>query len=196
MTPVSSAEASPAVATTAPVREASGSLVWRATGLSPNTLIMLFAVVLVVCIVSLPRLDAYALASNQRDARSTLGLFIERLLAAGATDPAPPGLVAAIDKSEWLRHRLRDARPTDQPGVVLHHGYYFALARSTRGVPTVYAWPRNQGRTGYEVYACGADGEILVQERPRAEWSGLFDPRELERVTPTAETGWVALSAE
>lgn len=161
---------------------------------------MLFAVGAVVCIVSLPRLDAYARLTNERDARSALLLFATSVFEQGDTDGSAPGsttpaafattrgataddagLGAILSSDRWLAHRLRDARPVGDGSVVLHHGYHFALEG-----PTLFAWPRRPGRTGQRIYAFHA-GAVYALPSARAR---DFDAGSLEEIVPSEEDGW------
>lgn len=160
-----------------------------AAGRRPIDLLMLAAVGLVVCLVSLPRLHGYVLGTNEVDARRAVELFGAALCGADVAPPLDLGAALAADRT--LKHRLRDARPAPDGSRVLFHGYYFELGRALDGGPLVYGWPCEQGRTGLGAFAMGADGQLFGHENGNGRWSGDDAPRELDLRGP----GWLRLAS-
>lgn len=159
----------------------------RASGRRPLDVLMLAAVGIVVCLVSLPRLHGYVLGTNQVDARRAVELLGAALLS--DDQGAPPDLGTALESDRTLAHRLRDARTAEDGSRLVFHGYYFELGVDATGVATIYAWPCEQGRTGLAAFACGPDGRLYVHANTQGRWSGeAAGPQALDLTGP----GWRA----
>lgn len=141
--------------------------------LSPADALLLAAVITLVCLVSLPRIEDYARRTNERDARQTLEVLAQLAYPAPEQVDASADLPQRLADERRLRHRLGDARAVGTTDVLLHHGYYFAVDRSVRGEPRIVAWPRRAGRTGGPAYAwCFARG-LLAHSNADGRFGGL-----------------------
>jgi hypothetical protein len=160
------------------------------------------AIAVLVVVVSLPRFRVHVLDANREDAELTLGLLggaifrqtLPRSFPLGkatiATSSAElsglseDGLYGIIQGVERLKHRFRDARRTDAPGALLHHGYRFATGYVMKGhgeEVALVAWPDTYGKSGDYAFAALRDGAIYAHPN-RGLWSGA-DPSELSRRT-------------
>lgn len=116
--------------------------------------VLLFAVIAVVCLVSLPRLEDYVLRTNEADAQLALVVLGGICFPQGSrpTPAAEGGLGSLWLGDESLRHRLGDARPVEGTQDLLFHGYFYRLERDAQGRAQLLAWPRKVGRTGTGTY--------------------------------------------
>ncbi len=131
------------------------------------------ALLLVVCLVSLPRLADYVSRTNEADARVALALLGQDCFPDGTSEP----VWALADMAGWsptLRHRLVDARPLEGAEGLLYHGYLFALRPTTDGQTWLIAWPRRGECTGAAVYAWApGQGALVAAPATRRRWSGV-----------------------
>jgi len=104
------------------------------------------AIMLVVVLVSIPRLRGFALRENELDAMRTLRLI--------GAQPAPAGMAAGrydlatlVSHDGSLRRRLEDVEFLAN-GCVRRHGYLFDISMMQQGEPMVRAWPWSHGTTG------------------------------------------------
>lgn len=104
------------------------------------------AILLVVVLVSIPRLRAFALRENELDAMRTLRVI--------AAQPAPANVPAGrhdlaylVAHDASLLRRLEDVELLAD-GRLRRHGYLFDLARLQPGEPMLRAWPWSHGTTG------------------------------------------------
>ncbi len=131
-------------------------------------------IVVLVCLVSLPRLASYVVHTNQADARVALEAF-----ASTQGFQSGVGLPTWIASHSGLRHRLRDARMVERSGHLLHHGYVFAattLNAGTQpgsGLPCFLAWPREPGHSGHAVYLQHPSKGLLEHPGLTVEWPQL-----------------------
>ena len=136
---------------------------------------LIAAIVTLVCVVSLPRLEEYARRTNEADARTAIVLLGETWI----EDPraAAPGrdLPALVADDPHVSHRLRDARRVPGTAILLHHGYYLRLAEDGR---SIVAWPRRAGRTGERAFRYRAGQGLAVHANLDERWSGVEPPRE------------------
>lgn len=111
---------------------------------------LLFAVIVVVCLVSLPRLEDYVRRTNGSDARLALVVLAGICFPDGAqpASAAEGGLGSLWLGDEGLRHRLEDARLVEGTQDLLFHGYFYRLEQDAEGRAQLIAWPRKVGRTG------------------------------------------------
>ena len=153
------------------------------------------AIAVLVVVVSMPRFRAHVLEANREDAQLTIGLLggavFQRTLPQGSplsnstTSPGDAelqqmmaqGLYGLVEGVERLKHRFRDARRTDTPGELLHHGYRFATGYVLTGLAeenALVAWPNTYGKSGDLAFATIEDGSIYAHPN-RGLWSGA-DP--------------------
>ena len=127
----------------------------------------LSAIVVVVLVVSLPRLHCLALHQNERDAMQALRLFGGNLHAM-ERDLTLPTL---LEENGELEHRLDDIETLEDGRLLRRHGYLFDLTRDENGAPQIRAWPWSSGETGLGAFIYTADG---LQGHPNGEghWSG------------------------
>jgi len=123
-------------------------------GLRISDGVLLFAVIAVVCLVSLPRLEDYVRRTNGSDARLALAVLGGICFPAGVqpTPAAQGGLGSLWLGDQGLRHRLEDARMVEGTQDLLFHGYLYRLEQGTEGRAQLIAWPRKVGRTGTTTY--------------------------------------------
>ncbi len=153
--------------------------------LSFGAMLSVSAVVGVLVLVSLPRLQAFALHENEADA-AELTHLLGRELAALRQAPrdlaavsAAAGIQGLGDDLEWL-HGGR---------LLRRHGYLFELAPASAGA-AVRAWPESYGATGRSAFLFRADEGLLRHGNGAGLWSGPGAP-------PLArEPGWVAAGPE
>jgi len=129
--------------------------------------VLLFAVIAVVCLVSLPRLEDYVRRTNEADARLALAVLGKICFGEGSR-PIPraeAGLGNLWSGDQGLRHRLGDARLVEGTQDLLFHGYFYRLDRDAEGRQRLIAWPRKVGRTGRGTYAW-RPAEGVVEVRP------------------------------
>ena len=177
-----------------PTAVLAGHRPWRIAGVGLADAGLIGAILLLVALVSLPQLEAYARRTNEADARWTVSLLGARLEApAGAGRADLPAWVA---EDARLAHRLRDARRVAGTSDLLFHGYFFRLdAAGAR----LIAWPRQAGRTGERAYAWRVGDGLWAHGDPLGAWSGAEprggDGRPLEPPDPSPADGWVRLAA-
>lgn len=152
------------------------------------------AVVLVLIVVSVPRLRGLALRENEADARATAQLLARTLaehLAGGGAAPEMAQLLATPELASLSDAELLDGR------VLRRHGYLFELTRlfapadatwgaGERGLDAVRAWPWAHGRTGRRGYLVLADGTRLEHPNHPPRWQGLAGAG----VAPLEIPGW------
>src|SRR5262245_6000217 len=149
----------------------------RLRAVSLGGALSLAAVVAVLVLVSLPRLQAFALAENETDA-AALTRELGRALAeveppAGPTAAAPAlaelalaaGLDGARDDVEWI----------DAGRVLRRHGYLFDLCACPGG-PLLRAWPWAYGDTGHAAFVFRPAEGVLRHGNASGDWSGPRRP--------------------
>ena len=167
------------------------------SSLRPGRLLVV-AIALLVPIVSMARLEAYARQANESDALTALALLSDAL----EERDVPPESLEELMQVPSIRHRLSDARRA-AAGVWSYHGYLLRMERATSGAPALVAWPRSFGRSGRAAYAARS-GDGLYQHGNRA---GAFSGHEAQAVfeTPSesgepllagSSDGWQPLQAE
>ncbi len=142
-------------------------------GLSLVGAVTVFAVLSVLVLVSLPRLQDFALQENEADAAGlTRALGQELAQDAAAAAPSLPdlvqraGLSRGLDNLEWLQ----DGR------VLRRHGYLFELCADD-GRPAIRAWPWHHGETGRAAFVFTAE-TLVGHGNHAARWSGPETPPE------------------
>lgn len=117
---------------------------------------LLLGIVLVTCIVSLPRFHRMLLASNELDASRAAQILANALAEARLQDPGlevdGPHLAQWLARTPALTHRLEDLRLAPDGDSVLYHGYQFMIHTDEQG-PLVLAWPTRLNRSGRWAYA-------------------------------------------
>lgn len=168
----------------------------------PDRLTVL-AVLLVVVLVSLPRLRSFGLRDNEADAVTTM-VQLGRIVHAAEIGGMRPGLLELARQDERLGMTLRGARPLSDGRSMgeedaaadadpkegptdrfLLHGYLFEW-RADVSAPVLLAWPWNVGTTGRGVFACPADGRLYGHANRLGLWTG---PRSAPP-WPPADKGW------
>lgn len=142
------------------------------------------AIVLLVCMVSLPRLQSYVQCNNEEDAARSL-----RVLGRSGSPGEDQNLAAWIAGDRSLRHRFLDARVLEGSGLLMQHGYLFDMRRS-EGLPIRFlAWPRSTPRTGQAAFMLDDPGIVLRHANADGRWSGP-DAQPVEPDTDLLERGW------
>ena len=146
-------------------------------GLSLLDRATLAAVVLLVIVVSIPRLRDMAIRANESDARTALRWMGSWL---AVPETAPAEFIHLVKERDNVKRRLPDARVLE--GTLSHHGYLFRLVEDADRTRAVVAWPLERGRTGNACYrldergltrhVVGPDGSHPLECR----WSGLDRP--------------------
>lgn len=118
----------------------------RAAGLPLLDKLTLFAIGVVVLLVSITRVRSLALRENELDAM--------RLLRTLAAQPAPPGadahrdtLAASVARDVAFHRRIDDLELLPD-GRLRRHGYLFDRASLAPGEPMLRAWPWKHGESG------------------------------------------------
>lgn len=161
-------------------------------GLTAVDYLSLCAIGIVVVLVSLPRLRAFALRENERDALRMLRVLGADASTHGAVLRAG-GLGALLAVNDGHRVRLEDLELVDH-GRLRRHGYLFDAAELAPGRWVLRAWPWEHGRTGVGAFQLVPGSEVQGYANPGGGFSGpnrpppaLADPR---------AAGWVAMPAE
>lgn len=145
------------------------------------------AIVLALGVVTVPRLQTFAMRENEADARS----IVQVLAQVVADQDGAVGPIGALPLDEGnLRHRFRDAVPFEDGRSLRMHGYLFDLVRGT-GV--VRAWPWRHERTGRAAYVFTEDGRLLRHPNASGEFAG---PQGAPAGPWTPELGWTSLVAD
>ena len=154
----------------------SGHLHWRTGAVA--------AIALLVCMVSLPRLENYVQSNNEEDAAVAL-----RALGRAGDPGDAPDLSTWIAGVRGLSHRFRDARRLEGSGLLLHHGYLFLMQRTGSGQTRFMAWPRSTPRTGRAAFLLDATGGLHRHPNVDGHWSGP-DAKPFGPGMALAERGW------
>lgn len=146
----------------------------RIAGVRLADALLIAAILSLVMLVSLPRIEAYARASNERDAVLATALLGERLGSeGGAAVPGGLDLPALVAADRHLSHRLRDARRIPDTGLLLYHGYHYSLDVASG---EVLAWPRRAGGTGQTVYRWTRQSGMQHMANQAGLWTGTEFP--------------------
>lgn len=173
-------------------------------GLSPSGLASLAAVLAVLLVVSLPRLQGLARLENEGDACATAELLVRSL--AELEGAAPGARFRALAEQADLQRALADGEWLEDGRLLRRHGYLFelcappaplqaaGLSLALAGAPlshspgfAVRAWPWS-GETGRTAFVASACGTVLAHTNAELGWSGL-ERRPEERPL----TGWRSL---
>jgi hypothetical protein len=125
------------------------------------------AIALLVCMVSLPRLQSYVQVNNEEDAARSL-----RVLGRAGHPGDAPDLATWIASDRSLRHRFLDARVMEESGLLMQHGYLFHMQRSEGDSNHFVAWPRSTPRTGQAAFLLDSDGLMQRHANTDGRWSG------------------------
>jgi len=179
-------------------------------GISALSTLTIVAVVLVMVLVSLPRLRGFALRQNEQDA-----LLTTRLLAGELADvPLDAGSLEVLVREHALGPELADAEYLAAGTLLRRHGYLFlrvpwspppggpgsprAVRAAERGPEdgpgcAVLAWPWRAGRTGTAAFL-GVGSELLLGHPNRdLGASGPDAPPPGPWTERLPATGWVPL---
>jgi hypothetical protein len=129
----------------------------------------LAAIGLVVLLVSLPRLEAFALRENEEDAVA----LVERLGMHGARERCA-SIRELVEGDTTLRRQLDDVEFLDGGRLLRRHGYLFEMLRAGPALDagaTVRAWPWRHRKTGYAAFAW-TDVGVLGYPNSDGAWSG------------------------
>lgn len=159
-------------------------------GLSFSGALSLAAVVVVLVVVSVPRLQDLARQENEADARATAQLLARAL----GSFPAPfaPTMRELVRRPE-LSGGLLDAELLQRGALLRRHGYLFevtqlapsmslpaaplALISGETGVlksmPAIRAWPWRHGSSGELAFLVTAAGASLLHPNSEPRWHGL-----------------------
>lgn len=141
--------------------------------------ITLFAVGLVVLLVSLPRLRAFALRENQGDA-SSLVVRLGELLDTSVEAAELPRVRDLVEDDERFAARLGDAEFLDEGRLLRRHGYLFEVVPAESGPSSseartawrVRAWPWEHGRSGLASFLWLPGRGLARHANVRGQWSG------------------------
>ena len=137
------------------------------------------AIVLVLVLVSLPRLHDFAVRENEADARALTTQLGEGLLR------TPGASLAELAAEAGFEGRRNDVEWVAEGRLMRHHGYLFELIRRPEGA-LLRAWPWCYGETGRTAFVYRLEGGVFRHANGGA-WTGPEQPP-----TPASE-GWVAL---
>ncbi|MFO1009913.1 MAG: hypothetical protein U1F29_07615 [Planctomycetota bacterium] len=152
----------------------------------------LAAIGLVVVLVSLPRLRAFALRENEQDAMQML-----RLLANDAVKHPDVlragGLGALLAANDAHRVRLEDLELVEQ-GRLRRHGYLFDAREAAPGRWVLRAWPWDHGHTGLGAFEIVPGGALHGFANPDGAISGPANPP--APLADPAAAGWTRMAEE
>lgn len=141
-----------------------------ARGVSAGGALSVAAVIAVLVLVSLPRLQAFALEENEADAAAltrVLGRALEELAGSAGAEPSladlagAAGLDAPRDDVEWI----------DGGRILRRHGYLFELSGAAGGA-ALRAWPWAYGETGRAAFAFRPAEGVLRHGNREGAWTG------------------------
>jgi hypothetical protein len=132
----------------------------------------LLALLAVLTVVTLTRLDLFAVYENERDALRLLERLSAQLDETGSWQSSP-ALQSALGNPSDLPRGTQDAEWLEDGQLLRWHGYLFALATGSDGAVHLIAWPWKHGRTGVAAYA-SAPGLGLVGHSNRSTGGGVF----------------------
>jgi hypothetical protein len=154
-------------------------------GLSFGAGASVVAVIALLVLVSLPRLQAFALEENETDAAALTRVLGRALAEERAAPPSLAGLVeeAGLDPGhddlEWL----------EGGRLLRRHGYLFELSAHPAGA-ALAAWPWTYGDTGRAAFVFRCDQGMLRHGNPSGAWTGPG------RSPAGLGPGWVAVADE
>jgi hypothetical protein len=131
------------------------------------TRLTLGLVVLVVVLVSLPRLRGFALRENEQDAARLIARLGEQAQRRPLDD-----LAALLASRGALRRDLEDAELVADGRLLRRHGYLFALDRGLLGAAQLRAWPWKHGQTGSAAFLWSAERGLWIHSNRAGRFSG------------------------
>jgi hypothetical protein len=131
------------------------------------TRLTLGLVVLVVVLVSLPRLRGFALRENEQDAARLIARLGEQAQRGPQDD-----LAALLASRGALRRDLEDAELVEDGRLLRRHGYLFALDRGPLGAAYLRAWPWKHGQTGFAAFLWSAERGLWIHANRAGRYSG------------------------
>lgn len=140
----------------------------QATGLALVDWATLTAILVVVLVVSLPRLHSLTLHQNERDAIQAARMLGNSVFAMDGE----LALAEFLKDDKNLEHRLEDVEVLEQGRVLRRHGYLFDLTHTTSGDTALRAWPWSCGETGYGAYILTAGDGLRGHPNKDSRWSG------------------------
>ncbi|MBK7877554.1 MAG: hypothetical protein IPJ77_17795 [Planctomycetes bacterium] len=152
----------------------------------------LAAIGLVVVLVSLPRLRAFALRENERDAVHMLRLLAGDALRHGEVLRAG-GLGALLASNDAHRVRLEDLELVEG-GRLRRHGYLFDAREAAPGRWVLRAWPWDHGHTGVGAFQIAPGGALHGHRNADGRLSGPGAPP--PALLDPAAAGWVVMRDE
>jgi hypothetical protein len=133
----------------------------------------ILGIVLLVVLVTLPRLRSLAIHENEIDALRTLGVLGGEVFASESAPPDRLGQLFTPDSG--LERRLADTRVLEDGRLLLRYGYLFELVGG-QGGRGVRAWPVEHGRTGHGAFWLDAERGLHGSSNREARWSGVERP--------------------
>lgn len=165
---------------------------WRhaTLGLSFSGALSLVAVLSVLVVISIPRLQGIARQENEADARLTAQLLAGAL---GSCDPSAATTMRDLVRRPELASGLADAELLLRGSLLRRHGYLFevtrlapslslpavprALLSGEKGVlgsmPAIRAWPWSHGSSGERAFLVTVGGASLQHPNSVPRWHGL-----------------------
>jgi hypothetical protein len=154
-------------------------------GLSLGAAVSMVAVIAVLILVSLPRLQAFALEENEADAAA-----LTRVLGRALADerPAPPSLAGLVEEA-GLDPAHDDLEWLEGGRLLRRHGYLFELPAHPAGT-ALRAWPWTYGDTGRAAFVFRRAQGVLRHGNPSGAWTGPGRP------PAGLEPGWVLVAED
>jgi hypothetical protein len=159
-------------------------------GLSYSGALSLAAIVAVLVVISVPRLQDIARQENEADARTTAQLLARALGSFPAT--GEPSMRDLVRRPE-LAGGLSDAELLQRGTLLRRHGYLFEVTRlapslnlpalpiallagakdALKSMPAIRAWPWSHGSSGEMAFLVTAAGACLLHPNSASRWHGL-----------------------
>ena len=154
-------------------------------GISLGAAASVVAVIAVLVVVSLPRLQAFALGENEADAAA-----LTRVLGRELAEEGSPSLsLASLVEEAGLDPKHDDLEWLDGGRLLRRHGYLFELTANKAGA-ALCAWPWTYGDTGRAAFVFRRDRGMLRHGNPSGAWTGPARP------PAGLEPGWVVVAEE
>lgn len=184
--------AAPTVTRSAPAVTGAAPATKRRFALSLADAGTLCAIGVVVVLVSLPKLRAFAVRENEFDALRALRLLASDATARGGALRAG-GLGALLATNDSHRVRLEDVELCAD-GRLRRHGYLFDAVETAPGTWVLRAWPWEHPHTGLGAFLTTPGGAVHGWANADGAFSGpaLPPPALLDPV----QQGWLPMRAE
>lgn len=134
----------------------------------------IFAIAVVVALVTVQRLRALGLRENELDAMRMLRT-LSSLSAPTGADAKHSGLAALVAHDSSLDRRLEDLERMSD-GRLRRHGYLFDVTVLRPGEPMLRAWPWNHGQTGRGAFVWTPQRGLLGFDNADGRFSGPDAP--------------------